>query len=173
MRKITINHTNSKSSTETSRKRKSRASLMIEFAIILPLFIFFILFSIDAGRLMLLRAELQDATQQAARAGAQVGGAELNGSTPSRSAFNRAIEYSVGLSQDRVVSFTIVEPASKKCGTGSVSASHVTISSEYSASLVTPGLEALLELATSDVSIPQGGWLLRATSTARCEIAVP
>lgn len=154
-------------------KRRRRGSVMIEFALILPLFIFFILFSIDAGRLMLLRAELQDATQQAARAGAQVGGAELNGITPSRDAFDRAVSYAPSLAAERVQGFTILGPTSKKCGTGSVAATHVTIATEYRAQLITPGLGELLDLVTNDVSVPGDGWILRATSTARCEVVVP
>lgn len=154
-------------------RRHRRASLMIEFALILPLFIFFILFSIDAGRLMLLRAELQDATQQAVRAGAQVGGAEFNGFSPSRDAFDRAVSYAPGLEAARVQSFEILGPPTNKCGTGSVATTHVTISTEYRAQLVTPGLGALLDIVTDNVSVPGDGWILRATSTARCEVVVP
>jgi Flp pilus assembly protein TadG len=146
--------------------RKRRASVMVEFALLLPMFLFFIMFSIDAGRLMLLRAELQDATQQAARAGAQVGGATYTGAA-SRHAFDAAIELAPGLDAPKVTNFEVVEGG--RCTVGQP---YVTIRTEYDASLVTPGLGALLRLVSSNAGTVSSTWQLRAVSTARCEVVV-
>jgi hypothetical protein len=53
---------------------RRRAAEFIEFAILLPFFIFFITFAVDMGRITMLQAALQDAVQQVARGGAQNGG---------------------------------------------------------------------------------------------------
>ncbi len=148
------------------RPRRRRGSVMIEFALLLPMFLFFIMFSIDAGRLLLLRAELQDATQQAARAGAQVGGASRNGEV-SRAAFNQAIDLAPGLETSKVSVFQIIEGAN--C---TVANPYVSIRTEYNASLVTPGLGAVLRLVSRTAAAPPGTWTLQAVSTSRCEVVV-
>lgn len=147
------------------RTRTRRGSVMIEFALMLPMFLFFVLFSIDAGRLMLMRASLQDATQQAARAGAQVGGALQN--NVSLSAFDEAVELAPGMDPSRAV---IVVLAGNRCTAGQ---KYVTVRSTYEAQLATPGLVSLLRMISNGSTGPSGGWVLRATSTARCEIVVP
>lgn len=136
---------------------------MVEFALLLPMFLFFIVFSIDAGRLMLLRAELQDATQQSARAGAQAGDARRG--NVSRIAFNEAIELAPGLDQAGIRRFVIAEGS--PCITSNP---YVTIRTEYNAALVTPGLESLLGLISRGSQSSSGQWVLRAVSTSRCEV---
>lgn len=148
-----------------SARPRRRGSVMIEFALMLPMFLFFVLFSIDAGRLMLMRASLQDATQQAARAGAQVGGA-VQGNV-SVLAFDEAIELAPGMNPSRAV---MVVLAGNRCTT---SQKYVTVRSTYEAQLATPGLDNLLRMISRGSTGPSGGWTLRATSTARCEIVVP
>ena len=54
--------------------RVRRGAQMLEFAMLLPIFMFLIVFTFDMGRLVLTTVALNDVTQQAARSGAQVGG---------------------------------------------------------------------------------------------------
>ena len=42
--------------------RVRRASTMIEFALILPMFMFLLLFSMDMGHLVLMKGAMEDAT---------------------------------------------------------------------------------------------------------------
>ena len=147
-------------------KRRRRGVVMIEFAMILPLFLFLMLFTVDMGRMVLLQAGLQDATQQSARAGAQVGGASI--SNRSRITFDSAIDAAPGLESGRVSRFTI-----NSGGTCSAGQTNVTIDARYSASLITPGLTALLGVFAGQDGQDAGDWSLSATSVARCEVLRP
>jgi Flp pilus assembly protein TadG len=145
-------------------RRKSRASVMVEFALILPLFVFLALFAVEAGRLMLVRAELQDATQQAARAGAQVGGGavRVSGEVWSVRAFNSALENS-SMNLDPATS-TFVVVAGSRCST---SDRFVTVRATTTPPpSILPGLYTLIGAANPN-------WSLNATSTALCEVSPP
>jgi Flp pilus assembly protein TadG len=148
--------------------RKRRGSVMIEFAMLLPIFFLFVLFSIDAGRMILVRAQLQDSTQQAARAGAQVAGGGTSSSGPSRTAFFNAVLLAPGITADRVTRFSVVEGS-----TCSQSQPYVTVETRYRTPLVTPGLGTLIGMLDRSGRGPEGEWSLSAVSTARCEVARP
>lgn len=146
--------------------RRRRAAVLIEFAMVIPLFLFLAVLAVDAGRWMLLRSELQDATQQAARAGAQVGGGDKivgDGQRWSEYTFHQALDaygFSAAGRTFRVVSGGICE------STGSNR--YVTVTATYRITdPLTPGLTSLLE------GINGESITLRTTSVALCEITPP
>ena len=145
-------------------KRKRRGSVMVEFALILPLFVFLSLFAVEAGRLMLVRAELQDATQQAARAGAQVGGGNVRvaGEVWSNRAFVSALDNSSMNLDSGTATFVVV--AGGRC---SPSDRFVTVRGTIAPPpSILPGLYAMIGAANPN-------WSLTATSTALCEVSPP
>lgn len=135
---------------------------MLEFALLLPLFLFLIFFTVDMGRLILTRGMLIDATQQAARTGAQVGDAGNPYTGASRQAFDRAIELNPGMSLDHVAAFTVEEGA--PCGR------YVTISSAYDFRFITPGLAQAAGIFTGQQTQEFATMRLDAASVARCEV---
>jgi uncharacterized membrane protein len=145
---------------------RRRAAVLIEFVMVLPLFLFLAVLAVDAGRWMLLRSELQDATQQAARAGAQVGGARLvvgDGLGWSEYTFNQALD-AYGFSAD---GRTFAVESGATCNS-SGSDRYVTVTATYQVSNpLTPGLTSLLK------GVNMGPITLRATSVALCEITPP
>jgi uncharacterized membrane protein len=158
----------------TRRTRKRRGSVMIEFALLLPLFLFLILFSVDAGLMFLVKSELQDATQQAVRAGAQVGGAGLLCSDPGKTAFTTSVNGSVTL---KAAGFEGGDPCSgisfdASICTDTPSGMYVSATTTYSHHLITPGLGSLLELATGTSNNLPGQFTMTANSSARCEVVI-
>lgn len=142
--------------------KRRRGSVMIEFALVIPAFLFLIMFSIDMGRAVFYSGVLHDAVQQAARTGAQVGMAGTDRAGPARSAFDRAVDAAPGMSVDRVASFRVVS--------GTVCGTYVTIRAEYRMPLVTPGLARLAAMAGGSRQPGFNEVLLGATSVARCEV---
>lgn len=143
--------------------RRPRAVVFIEFAMIFPLFLFLSLLAVDTGRWVLVRAELQDATQQAARAGAQTGGASVvvRGGPASQYTFNQALD-NYGFGQEtrefKVVAGSFCSEVDR----------YVTVSGSFQAPKpITLGLMSFLEIVYS------GPPTLTATSVALCEITAP
>jgi len=139
---------------------------MIEFFLILPIFLFFTTLAVDAGRWMLLRSELQDATQQSARAGAQVGGAQvmLYGSVWAQDVFEDAIA-GYGFDRDKVI-------AVYSGTTCAPSTPYVEVSATYTVTtFVTPGLRGILK--TIQPGQMAEGITIKAASVALCEITPP
>jgi hypothetical protein len=137
---------------------------MVEFALILPLFLFLSLFAIEAGRLMLIRAELQDATQQAARSGAQVGGGTVRvaGQIWSRRAFDSALTNSA-MNLDPATASYVVRAGSRCTPSDRFVTINATIPPPPS---IIPGLYAIIDAANPN-------WNISATSTALCEVSPP
>lgn len=150
--------------------RRPRAVVFIEFAMIFPLFLFLSLLAVDTGRWVLARAELQDATQQAARTGAQAGGARVQidgcgGFGASECAFRSALQgYGFPTSE-------IPTPVVKSGSSCSGSDRYVTISASIEAPRpIAPGLASFLGI----IHPGDGGAVkLSATSVALCEITSP
>jgi Flp pilus assembly protein TadG len=145
--------------------RRRRAAAMVEFALLLPLFVFFVMFTVDMGRMVIMRAQLHDATQQAARAGAQIGDAAGGGGT-SKIAFDQSLQ-DAPLLQPGLATMLIMQNSCSQAGN-----QYVAIRGEYPTTLVTPGLGAMLNLFNAGGVNTAGTWTLRATSVARCEIRV-
>lgn len=146
--------------------RTRRAAVLIEFVMVIPLFLFLAVLAVDAGRWTLLRSELQDATQQAARAGAQVGGGNAlagDGQRWSEYTFTQALDR-LGFSPS---GRTFAVMSGKTCSSVGQDR-YVTITTSYQISNpLTPGLTSLLEGFNS------GPITVRATSVALCEITPP
>jgi Flp pilus assembly protein TadG len=139
-----------------SRSRKGVE--LIEFAIVMPLLIFIILFSIDMGRNIFVAGTLQDAVYISARTGAQVGGANIGG-TP-HAAFNSAFANIPGAASGSVT-WTVTSG-----GTCTLSGAntYVIITATYPEQFVTPGLGAALSVVTG--APPH----ITAVGVARCEV---
>lgn len=153
--------------TSARRGPLARAAVLIEFAFVLPIFLFLIIFSIDVGQLLLLKGAFQDATYAAARAGAQSGEPGRVGSGDSQQQFDRVKSQIPGISLDKA-SVTAVSP--ERCR-NNVGADQVRVSTLYKADLATPGLTALLNLISGkggDATDPT--FNLEQTAVARCEI---
>lgn len=139
---------------------------MIEFFMILPVFLIFTTLAVDAGRWMLLRSELQDATQQSARAGAQVGGAQvaINGSVWAQEVFELSAE-GYGFDLDKV------SPVYSET-TCAPNTPYVQVSATYTVTtFVTPGLWGILKIVQPTQMAE--GIKIKATSVALCEITPP
>jgi Flp pilus assembly protein TadG len=135
---------------------------MLEFVLLLPLFMFFITFTVDMGRVMFMHGVLQDATYQAARNGAQSG---LPQDPSVRTTFDRAVDEAPSMDADRIASFD-AGPAT--CGSGTNA--YVRVSSTYSADFITPGFSTLLGIFAGENKGPEGDWQLGARAVARCEV---
>jgi hypothetical protein len=146
--------------------RSRHGSVMIEFAMLLPIFFLFVMFSLDAGRLILVRAQIQDATQQSARAGAQVGGGGADSTGVSRLAFNSQMLIAPGVNPSQVSRFTVTE--GRTC---SSSQPYVTVRAEYRTPLITPGLGTLIGSLDRSGRGREGEFVITAVSTARCEVS--
>lgn len=161
---------------------------MLEFAFVLPILMFVLLFIVDMGHLMLMSGAMQDATFSAARTGAQVGGAAIDangtgrivcggdgangnpcraGSTY-RSLLDTAQQIPGYGSLGSMREMTVVHGAvCRDDGTND----HVELRTTYRTSLVTPGLGAMLNLMSPGAnSSADGEWTLSATAVARCEV---
>lgn len=146
------------------RLRRSRdGSTQLEFALMLPFFLLFLTFTLNMGVLIVEHGALQHATNAAARAGAQVGGAGI-GRTSSR-VFNDTVDAMPGLQRGSDPALTIV--SGNRCST-SGSNREVVLRSSYRSPLAIPGMNQLLAMTGAQTT--SASWTLRATSVARCEI---
>lgn len=173
-------------------RRKNRATTMLEFAIVLPIFLFMMLFTIDMGTVILISGSVNDVTYSAARAGSQSGGAGVavaSGSVTyvcsdagsTNRTCNRGRSYQVlesgidaipfgGSGDSRLFSkpsMTIV--SGSRCQNASTM---VVIRSDYTVNMITPGLNSMMNIigGRDDSNFPEKGWRLSTTGVARCEI---
>jgi hypothetical protein len=158
-------------------KSRRRGGLMFEFALLLPLVVFLISFTIDMGRLVSLNSTLHDSTAVAARAGARQGfaghipGGQLCGSristgaNPSYEAFCEAFRPLDGV---KLVSVELLSPSpdgvDRWCSRTSESNLYVTVRARANLNFITPGIENVIAAA-------QGGQDVVAVGLARCEVA--
>lgn len=156
------------------RRRARRGGILLEFALILPLALALITFSVDMGRLVMARTALQDAVNVAARTGARTGnpGPFPSGKpctadvTPDAGAvsYNAFCQALSGTSLVAADSVELLGPTGGVCRRGADATLFVTVSAQARVSYVTPGLSALLGLAGDANNV-------RVTATARCEVA--
>lgn len=165
--------------------RRSRAATMIEFAFVLPIFTFLMLFVVDMGHIVLVSSAMQDAAFTSARSGAQVGGGGLS-PNGSRVCYRdgASCRNSEAVSYDALMDAAEQIPGYGKLGavtdmrlmSGAMCANtpmdnHVTVRVDYSTSLVTPGLQTMLNLFSGKGGkTPDGNWQLHAIATSRCEV---
>ena len=159
------------------RRNTRRGGLMFEFALLLPLIIFLISFTIDMGRLVSLNSTLHDATAVAARAGARQGfaghipGGQLcqtkfsSGAYPSYEAFCESFRPLDGVVLDSIELLTpSPEGVDRWCSRISESNLYVTVRASATLNFITPGIETVIKAA-------QGGRSVVSVGVARCEVA--
>lgn len=162
--------------TRYRRRRKGRASVMLEFALIFPVALAIMLFAVDMGRLVLLNTGLHDATAVAARAGARQGFVGTDTSGPSYTAFQEAVDVLPGLS-DSVSSFSIVNPTTNFSGSDrsgrwcTQTDLYVRVRAQADIQFITPGLGSILTAVGGGSSNLPGGVTITSTGVARCEVA--
>jgi Flp pilus assembly protein TadG len=144
------------------RTSRRRASQLLEFAIVLPFFMLMLVLVVDMGRLVVVRTALHDAAYTSARAAAQVGGADLDGSRISRQIFFEQVAASPLLDTTNVSDFTA---APARC---SVTNRMVTVRASYTFDFLTPGLYSLVSAGAGNTT--RGGWTLDAVGVGRCEV---
>jgi hypothetical protein len=147
----------------THRRPRRRGTVFLEFAMIMPLFLFLVLFSIDMGRMVLVAGAMNDAAYVSARSGAQLGGAGSPVDGPSRRAFDRAVQSIPGAGADNV-DFLIID------GSCTTSQSYITIEASQNVRFITPGLTSLLGMWDGDGRGATEGWELSARGSVLCEI---
>lgn len=164
-----------------SRRGWKRAATMIEFAFILPIFMFLLLFTIDMGQVILMSGAMQDATFSAVRAGAQVGGASYDARTgvaacqatgpcttgSTYRTFKKATSQIPFAATNTVKGMSILSGG--KCATTGANA-FVSVRTDYSVKLITPGLNAMLGMIDGATTAGDPAWQLHATAVARCEV---
>lgn len=141
-----------------------RAATFVEFAIVLPIFVFMMLFTIDMGTVILMSGAMNDSSFSAARAGAQKGGGELGG--VSEATFNEALKqipFSATLHETK--DFSVV--TGKTCTRND---RIVTVKVTYGLNLITPGLDSMLRVMSNDDTAGIDGFVLTAHGVARCEV---
>lgn len=160
---------------------------MLEFALILPIFMFMLLFTIDMGHLILMSSAMQDATYAAATTGAQVGGAGIDTSGSGMLVCNNGTTCRAGSTYRSLTSSASQIPGYGKLGSLDSSTpmvivhgatcvddgvnDHVVIRTKYSTSLLTPGLGALLKMMSgSSNGVSDNGWVLTSTAAVRCQV---
>lgn len=135
---------------------------MIEFALLLPIFILMMVLTFDFGRMVLTNVTLHNAAYTAARAGAQIGGASVGGQQISRDAFVDTVD------RDPVLRMEFLAANSPRIVTGQSCTAlganrYVTVEAQYRFTFLTPGLNALLDITGTPFN-------LRTSAVARCEV---
>lgn len=165
------------STTRPHGPTRRRGGLMFEFALLLPLVMFLIAFTIDMGRLVSLNSTLHDSAAVAARAGARQGFAghipggvlcqtrTSPGVNPSYEAFCQAFRPLDGV---ELRSVELLSPSpdgvDRWCSRSSESNLYVTVRAVAHLNFITPGIENVIAAA-------KGGRDVVAVGVARCEVA--
>jgi Flp pilus assembly protein TadG len=149
---------------------KRRGTVLLEFMLILPFFLFLILFTVDMGRLVLVSGALSDATYVGTRAVAQYGFIGDVAQDQGGAAFNEAIEaYNLfGDSPSDTVTFTIDNTNGCRTG-GSGATAYVEATGTAAIRFITPGLGALLG-AVGGGGSSDGNFEVTEQAVLRCEI---
>lgn len=155
---------------------------MIEFALVFPLLLFFLVATIDMGMAVLYYAGLQDAAYSTARAAAQAGGANVGTPPIVRTALENAIGNIPGHAGQSVqpldagaspgpgqVGYRVIT-GSPKCTVTGPSA-YVTVDVSSTPHMITPGIGSVLNFLDSGNA--SGDWTMHATAVARCEVVLP
>jgi hypothetical protein len=139
---------------------------MLEFVIILPIFLLLIVFIVDVSRLLMVNNAVSTATYRAAREAAIRGGADVL-CVQERcfvGTFNQTLNEVPGGSVANITQGSLKASSGNRC---SVSDRVVTVEVSYSLNLLTPGLATVL-------GVGSGGWEgVSVSAVARCEVDFP
>ena len=155
------------------RGKRRHATSMLEFVIVLPMFLVLILFIVDMSRLLMVHSAMQEATYRAARAGAVYGGSRTpDGARVSQRAFDKAVGETPGSSSAENVQFL---PGSGQVCRASGLDLYVEIGARYRVDLITPGLGGLLNVMSGPDQhnniLDADSFTMDTFSVARCEVA--
>lgn len=156
----------------TSRRagvRRSRGAGMLEFALILPIFIFMCLFVIDVGHVMLMSATAQDGAFVAARTVAQNGGNDGGGTGNAHSglawdSFSDTMNGAPAVTDEQLNKAYFAVTSGNQCASSGWN-SYVRVKASMTVPLLTPGMWHLIGAAGNP-----NGWTITARGMARCEI---
>lgn len=150
------------------RPTRTKAGSLLEFMLILPIFLFLFLLLLDGSRLLLVSGALSDATYRSARAAAVSGGASFGDTA--NVAFDQAISEIPGASTAQQPTLSVVR--------GSICSNadpYVEVKADFAVELLTPGLGAMASWITGEPNssplLAGGSIRMDKTAVARCEVA--
>lgn len=141
-------------------RRLRRGTEVLEFTLIVPFLLLFVMIAIDMGLQVFYGEILHDAVFVAARTGAQYGGGDIN--TVSRSTFFNAISALPG-GDAQVTHFAVTQGG--VCSNAGAATRYVTVTASLRSHYITPGFYEAMSLATGQ------GLNLTSTASARCEVS--
>lgn len=142
-------------------RRRVRGVVMIEFMLLLPLFMFICLFTVDLGRLVVVSGAVNDATYVAARSGAQRGSATEGDNA--QITFEKTIKNIPGAAKLPAAEFTVID------GDCTTSSSYIVVEARQSVPLITPGMNELMNVFTGG-SLQNPGYMVSSRGVVLCEI---
>lgn len=165
-----------------TRTRTSKGVNFLEFSLVMPFIMFFLVLSVDIGSAILKYAALQDAAYTTTRVSAQAGGAHPRTNlNVAADTLSEVVDHNKTLPQQGVVNTATpndgylgyIVRSGDKCTEGTNNM-YVNIDVYYTPTLITPGLASVFKLSTTGV----GGdgfdtWAMRASAVSRCEVVLP
>lgn len=145
-----------------SRRHRRRATVLIEFVMVLPMFFYLTLFTLDVGRLAVAHTMLSDATYIGARSAAQYGRVYTTQGNVVQIAFENALRDMPGMDPAKASSSVT---GTTVCRAGAGNSPYITVVGTYDMTFSTPGLQAVLDAANG------GGYLVRTKASVLCEVA--
>ena len=148
----------------TRRNARRRGAVMLEFVLVLPMFLFLVFFTVDMGRMTMLSGMLSDSAYIAARAGAQHGTRNIAGRDVIAEALTNVEENMPSFGAEEPMELNVLN------STCTGPQSHVEVEVSKRVEFITPGLGTLL-------GMPGGGgedfdaWTLRSRATVLCEVS--
>jgi Flp pilus assembly protein TadG len=141
------------------RRHRRRATVLLEFVMIMPLFMMLTMFSLDMGRIMVISGALNDATYVGARSAAQYGAVNIGGVNVVERAFRNAVDDIPGIDPTKAT-VVVTAPSSGVCRGTDV---YIDARATYNMRLVTPWVDNLLDLFGRT-------WTIRTNATVLCEV---
>jgi Flp pilus assembly protein TadG len=178
------------------RKRRRRASVMLEFALVLPFMLYMLAFTLDMGRMIYASHAAQTAITDAARQSAVFGAAGGDGNSDADPLIDRAAviatcnasttncRMALHATQQALAStpggkmltswtLSVAEDAALKLGRVCTSATPaVKLRLAYDVNWLTPGMDKLLSIGNESAAV-LGPQSFSASATMRCEVEVP
>lgn len=169
-------------------RRRTRGTVMLEFVLLMPLFILFIVFTINVSHAVMVRTQMQVVADNAARAGAQVGGGCYRAGDFTG---NPGSQCTLDVAEDPVSLAAVVDGLGTIAGVGSATqddngtdirvisggrcergGEHDTVRVKVQIPLTPalPGIGQLLSLYNSGDDSVSRQWNIAVQSAARCEI---
>lgn len=142
--------------------KRNRGTSVLEFVLILPLFLLLMMLVVDLGRVMMGYTAVNTALNTSARAAAVAGGTSaMCGASPCyEGAFADAYDDTAAVQESEIRLATV---GSTSC---TAAAPNVALKAEFKVDLLTPGLYSAIGIARAG-----DGFQLSTTAVSRCEVA--